>query len=71
MNSRLSKENELLVSPRFFEQLKARFPQISHLELLPKYDFTHQGIENELFRYRYDVVLTVAGEIGSESAAKR
>lgn len=59
VNSRVAKDDELLVSPRFFQLLKSVFPEISHIEILPKYDITDNKFDNELFRYRFDAVLHI------------
>ncbi|MBQ4862211.1 non-ribosomal peptide synthase/polyketide synthase [Pseudoalteromonas sp. MMG013] len=50
---RLLQEQELLLSPSYFTQLQTRYPQITHVDILVK-----RGIgDNEMLRYRYDVVL--------------
>jgi hypothetical protein len=53
-------ENELLLSPDFFLQLQYRYPRIKAVEILPKHDGTSAREENELFKYRYDVILYLA-----------
>ena len=51
----LAQESELLVSPEFFTTLGKRIPEISRVEVNLKRGRT----ENELNRFRYDVVLYV------------
>lgn len=48
-------EDELFLSPSFFEELPRRFPFIDRVEITDKIG----SIENELKRYRFDVVLHV------------
>jgi amino acid adenylation domain-containing protein/thioester reductase-like protein len=52
---RAAEEEELLLHPQFFGGLKQRFPAISHVQVL----LTRGGYENELSRFRYDVVLHI------------
>ncbi|HSO75398.1 MAG TPA: amino acid adenylation domain-containing protein, partial [Blastocatellia bacterium] len=49
-------EQEMAIDPAFFLALKTRFPQISHVEILPKRGFHH----NEMTRFRYDVLIHLA-----------
>ena len=49
-------EGELLVAPELFSSLAARFPRVTHIEILPKLGAPYA---NELFDFRYDVVLHV------------
>nr|WP_237089080.1 non-ribosomal peptide synthetase/type I polyketide synthase [Paenibacillus larvae] len=49
-------ENELLAEPEFFYALKREIPQIGRVEVRLK----RGSYENELTRYRYDVLLHVA-----------
>jgi amino acid adenylation domain-containing protein len=51
----IADEKELLVSPAFFEALRSRCARIHRVEISLKGD----GGDNELTRYRYDVVLHV------------
>ena len=51
-------ENELCLDPRLFGALAARWPRVTSVRALPK----RGTADNELTRYRYDVVLTVTGE---------
>ncbi|MBE1162049.1 non-ribosomal peptide synthetase, partial [Dyella acidiphila] len=50
-------EEELLIDPRYFAQLPARFAQIAGIDLQLK----RGHASNELTRHRYDVVLHMAG----------
>jgi amino acid adenylation domain-containing protein/non-ribosomal peptide synthase protein (TIGR01720 family) len=56
---RVVEETELLVDPRFFERVPALVPGVSRAEVLVK----RGAYDNELSRYRYDVVMRV-GEAG-------
>ncbi|MGW0532461.1 amino acid adenylation domain-containing protein [Streptomyces sp. NPDC003032] len=51
-------ENELCLDPRLFGGLAARWPRVGPVRVLPK----RGTADNELTRYRYDVILTVTGE---------
>ncbi|WP_162889989.1 non-ribosomal peptide synthetase [Streptomyces olivoreticuli] len=51
-------ESELCLDPRLFGALTARWPRVGSVRVLPKRGMA----DNELTRYRYDVVLTVTGE---------
>lgn len=51
----VSDENELVVHPGFFTSLPARLPAVTHVQVLPK----RARHNNELSRFRYDVVLHV------------
>lgn len=55
VQSRIGKEEELVVDPGFFEALKQRCPRIGRVEILLKPGRHH----NEVTRFRYDVVLHV------------
>jgi amino acid adenylation domain-containing protein len=54
----IKREEELLVDPRFFKELSHQISAIAHVEVQLK----RGQFENELTRYRYDVVLGVDGE---------
>ena len=54
----LAQESELLVAPEFFSTLARRIPAVSRVEINLKRGRT----ENELNRFRYDVVLYVGEE---------
>ena len=51
-------EGELLVDPDFFNAIRHRWPQITHVEIQLKRGRAH----NELTRFRYDVVLHVGDQ---------
>jgi amino acid adenylation domain-containing protein len=53
---RLLHDGELLVAPEFFHLLRRRLPGIGRIEVMPKY----AADDNELTKYRYDVVLHLA-----------
>jgi amino acid adenylation domain-containing protein len=55
---RVEAEEELCLDPRLFAELARRSPRITAARVLRK----PAGYDNELSRYRYDVVLTVAGD---------
>ncbi|NNB93013.1 amino acid adenylation domain-containing protein [Corallococcus exiguus] len=55
------REAELLVDPAWFFALRRRFPRISGVNVLPK----RGQVDNELTRFRYDVVLSV-GQAAAE-----
>ncbi|KAJ3887781.1 hypothetical protein GG344DRAFT_55052, partial [Lentinula edodes] len=48
-------QTELLVDPAFFFNIKRRLPKVAHVEIKPKL----MSAQNELSRYRYNVVLHV------------
>ncbi|GAB2758212.1 non-ribosomal peptide synthetase [Amycolatopsis magusensis] len=49
-------ENELLVDPGFFTRLREKVPELGRIEISPK----EGSYDNELSRFRYDVVLEKA-----------
>ncbi len=53
IESAVRNDPELVLDPRLFAALPARFPRIGAVEIWPK----RGGYENELNRFRYDVVL--------------
>ncbi|GAA3154214.1 non-ribosomal peptide synthetase [Streptomyces echinatus] len=55
---RMEAENELCLDPRLFAALPARLPRVESVRVLLK----RGTAGHELNRYRYDVVITVAGE---------
>ena len=65
VQQRVRQEKELCLDPAFFVALRQRFPRISRVEVQLKRG-RHQ---NELTRYRYDVVLHVGAEPEHEEAA--
>nr|WP_275902267.1 non-ribosomal peptide synthetase [Myxococcus vastator] len=58
-------EKELVLSPAFFTALPERIPGIQRVDVLPK----HGRYDNELSRFRYEVVLHVGD--AAESPARR
>ena len=52
---RVNQERELLISPAFFLALRRRYPQISRVEIRPKWG----NADNEMNSYRYNVTLFV------------
>ncbi len=54
---RLAYEEQLVISPAFFEALPKRYPRITDVEIQLKRGHRH----NELCRFRYDVILRVDG----------
>jgi amino acid adenylation domain-containing protein len=56
IRSQVAAEGELLVAPEWFIALLDRLERVSHVEVLPKLTAPWS---NELFDYRYDVVLHV------------
>lgn len=63
----IGQEQELLVDPRLFEVLRRNMPAISWVEMLLK----RGADDNELTRYRYDVMLHVGAGSGSELKPRR
>jgi len=59
----IAQENELLIHPAFFFDLKRQLPQISRIEIRPKRGCFH----NELTRFRYQVMIHI-GENAPASA---
>jgi len=57
----LLKEEELCVSPEYFEQLKQLFPQITHIDI----QWKQGGYVNELIAYRYAAIIYVG--VGKET----
>lgn len=50
-----TRDNELVLHPRFFTELRAMFPRIAHVDVAPK----RGDFRNELTLFRYDVTLHV------------
>lgn len=65
IETRFLKESELVLSYAYFLDLLKKFPQISNVQFTPKRGRT----DNELTKFRYDVVLTVGNE-GCEDIEK-
>ncbi len=55
----IRQEGELLIDPEFFNAVRQRWPQITHVEIQLKRGRAH----NELTRFRYDVVLYIGEEL--------
>ncbi|NER33981.1 MAG: amino acid adenylation domain-containing protein [Oscillatoria sp. SIO1A7] len=55
IGDRLAREQRLIIDPKFFFALKKHLPQISHVEIKLKRGY----YQNELTRFRYDVVLHI------------
>src|SRR5262249_22006402 len=56
----VEQERELVVDPRFFLALSKSIPRVTGVEILLK-----RGSNNELTRYRYDVLLHIEGATSS------
>ncbi|HET8846543.1 MAG TPA: methyltransferase, partial [Ktedonobacteraceae bacterium] len=54
VHKRTSGEEELLIDPQLFMDLREHFPQIAHIRIQLRRGHAH----NELTRFRYDVILT-------------
>ncbi|MFD5083006.1 amino acid adenylation domain-containing protein [Kitasatospora sp. NPDC058406] len=52
----VDEDEELVIDPRLFTSLPGRFPAVEEVRVLPK----RADCDNELTRFRYDVVLTTA-----------
>ncbi|MBE8964962.1 amino acid adenylation domain-containing protein [Nostocales cyanobacterium LEGE 12452] len=57
----ITQEEELLIDPAFFIALKHHLPQINHVQIQPK----RGHYQNELTKFRYDVVLYIGTEVDS------
>ena len=55
IEAQYAREQELAVSPAFFQSLVRHLPRLSRVEIRPKRGLIH----NEMTRFRYDVVLRV------------
>jgi ubiquinone/menaquinone biosynthesis C-methylase UbiE len=60
---RMEREQELVVSPAYFLNLKSRFPKLSRVEIQPRCG----RADNEMTHYRYDAILHVDGETEASS----
>lgn len=63
VQGRVSREEELVVSPAFFHALKEYLPRITQVDLQLKPGSFH----NEVTRFRYDVTLHVDGEASADT----
>lgn len=61
VTSRMEHDEELLLDPSMFQFLSSRFPRIKEIEILSKIG----SAENELNRYRFDVILHFDDEFTS------
>ena len=59
----IAKEKELAIDPSFFFAIKTHFPQIRHVNVVPKCGLD----ENELTDFRYDVFIYTGGQTVSAS----
>ena len=67
VRSQLAREQELAIAPEFFVELAEQMPQIQSVEILPK-----RGRRlNEMARFRYDVIIRLAGETLHASDVKQ
>ncbi|MFF4159223.1 amino acid adenylation domain-containing protein [Streptomyces sp. NPDC001678] len=57
-------DGELVIDPAFFTAVAARTPAVTDVEVIPK----RGAHRNEMTRFRYDVLLTVADTDGAEAA---
>ena len=64
VQSQIVQENELLIHPAFFFELKRQLPRISHIEIRPKRSRFH----NELTRFRYQVMIHIGEAPASHSS---
>ncbi|MFN2529808.1 MAG: amino acid adenylation domain-containing protein [Pyrinomonadaceae bacterium] len=58
VEKRMAEEKELVIDPAFFTALQRHLPQISRVDIQLK----RGGYQNELNKFRYDVVLHLNGE---------
>ena len=62
IRKQINQEQELVIAPEYFKKLKEEVKQISHVEIQMK-----RGVyDNELTRYRYDVVIEVGAGAQAE-----
>jgi amino acid adenylation domain-containing protein/non-ribosomal peptide synthase protein (TIGR01720 family) len=55
VSRRMAQDTELVIDPEFFAALKQRVPEVRHVQVLLK----RGGYNNELSRFRYDVILHI------------
>jgi len=65
ISDRISREQRLIIDPKFFIALQEHLPQISHVEIQLK----RGRYQNELTRFRYDVVLHLGKIVSSPTTA--
>ncbi|WFE47707.1 non-ribosomal peptide synthetase [Verrucosispora sp. WMMD1129] len=58
---RVAEEEELVIDPRYFLALRDRIPGIADVRVQPK----RGGFDNELTRFRYDVVLAAGAAVAA------
>lgn len=66
LDTRKENEKELIFSQNYFKELQKRIPEIACVTTTPK----HGHINNELSKYRYDVVLSIHKQKDSFPALK-
>jgi amino acid adenylation domain-containing protein len=59
IRNEVANERDMAIAPGLFPVLMRQIPEISHVEAMPKRGYT----ENELSRFRYDVVLHVQSSV--------
>ena len=64
IRKRVLEEDELAIDPAFFHALRHHFPQIGRVQVAPK----RGRFQNELTRFRYEVVLHVTSSTGQADA---
>jgi amino acid adenylation domain-containing protein/thioester reductase-like protein len=64
IQERITQEKELVIDPAFFTVLQKHLPQISRIEI----ELKRGSYDNELTKFRYDVVLHVGTEISDRDA---
>jgi amino acid adenylation domain-containing protein len=65
--TRIDWSSELFVPRGFWQDLAVELPQIGHIEFSPKI----HTIENELTRYRYDVLMTIDRSAGGRAVGRK
>jgi SAM-dependent methyltransferase len=63
IHRRIEREQELVLSPAYFLSLRHRFPKISRVDIRP----LRGRADNEMSRYRYEVILHVGHEKAASS----
>ncbi|MCU0286266.1 MAG: amino acid adenylation domain-containing protein, partial [Acidobacteria bacterium] len=58
VSDKISREQELVIHPQFFNTLEKTIPRLKHVQLLSKYG----RYANELSKFRYDVILYIDDE---------
>jgi len=60
----MAQEEQMFLAPEFFQALQQQFPQISHAQIQPR----RGRFDNEMTRYRYDVILHINKKIKTQTA---